>query len=60
MSEPLARRLSRLGSSGYIKVGGTQDAGGPWREPPPPDPEDHQDSIQHKAVATAGASRGEL
>jgi hypothetical protein len=59
MPESLARRLSLLGSSGYIKVGGSRDAEGPWREPATAEPDDHLNSV-HKAVAAAvGVNRGE-
>jgi hypothetical protein len=41
VSESLAHRLSRLGSSGYIKVGGSRgDPEGPWRESVTTKPED--------------------
>jgi hypothetical protein len=58
MHESLARRLSRLGSSGYIKVGGSLDTEGPWRDPAAAEQEEHSNSV-HKAVATMGANRVE-
>jgi hypothetical protein len=53
MHESLARRLSRLGSSGYIKVGGSLDTEGPWRDPAAAEQEEHSNSVR-KAVAPKG------
>jgi hypothetical protein len=58
MSESLARRLSRLGSSGYIKVGGSWEDEGPWREPEAPEPQ-HQPDLTGKIPVTVGATQVE-
>lgn len=61
MPESLAHRLSRLGSSGYIKVGGSRDTEGPWRGSVAPEPEDQPDPVDKPAatVRALGATWGE-
>jgi hypothetical protein len=56
MSESLARRLSRLGSSGYIKVGGSRAPEGPWRELATTKPEDRPRRVS-KDAATVGTTK---